>query len=50
MMRNYETCEGLSKEEHEIQLPMFAAADPIYFEEAVKVRNIEHLWMQKWKQ
>ncbi|RVW35655.1 Retrovirus-related Pol polyprotein from transposon TNT 1-94 [Vitis vinifera] len=33
---DYEIGEGLSKEEHEVQLAMFAAADPIYFEEAVK--------------
>ncbi|RVX12019.1 Retrovirus-related Pol polyprotein from transposon TNT 1-94 [Vitis vinifera] len=33
---DYETGEGLSEEEHEVQLAMFAAADPIYFEEAVK--------------
>ena len=35
-MSDYETGEGLSEEEHEVQLAMFAAIDPIYFEEAVK--------------
>ena len=39
-MNNYETREGLFEEEHETQLVMFAA-DPIYFEEAVK--------SEKWK-
>ena len=40
-MSNYETREGLFEEEHETQLVMFATADPIYFEEAVK--------SEKWK-
>ena len=40
-MSNYETGEGLSEEEHETQLVMFATADPIYFEETVK--------SEKWK-
>jgi hypothetical protein len=35
-IRNYETDEGLSQEDTETQLAMFAAADPICFEDAVK--------------
>ncbi|RVW97635.1 Retrovirus-related Pol polyprotein from transposon TNT 1-94 [Vitis vinifera] len=35
-MSDYETGEELSEEEHEVQLAMFTAADPIYFDEAVK--------------
>lgn len=35
-MRNYESGEGLSQEETEANLALFASADPVYFEEAVK--------------
>lgn len=35
-MRHYDTGEGLSEEDNEAQLAMFAAADPIRFEDAVK--------------
>ncbi|XP_042973054.1 uncharacterized protein LOC122304854 [Carya illinoinensis] len=35
-LSNNEIGEGLSEEDHEVQLAVFAAADPIYFEEAVK--------------
>nr|DAD39485.1 TPA_asm: hypothetical protein HUJ06_013808 [Nelumbo nucifera] len=35
-MRDYETGEGLSEEEDETNLALFASADPLYFEEAVK--------------
>lgn len=53
-MSNYETGEGFSKEEHEAQLAMFAAADPIYFEEAVKnekwrtTMDVEMEAIKKW--
>lgn len=35
-MQDYETGEGLSEEDDEIEMAMFAAADPIHFEDAVK--------------
>ena len=35
-MGDYETGEGLSEEDNEAQLSLFADADPIYFEKAVK--------------
>lgn len=35
-MRNYETREGFSEEENEVQLVIVAIVDPIYFEKAVK--------------
>nr|DAD41107.1 TPA_asm: hypothetical protein HUJ06_015430 [Nelumbo nucifera] len=35
-MRDYEMGEGLSEEEDETNLALFASADPLYFEEAVK--------------
>ncbi|RVW91534.1 Retrovirus-related Pol polyprotein from transposon TNT 1-94 [Vitis vinifera] len=47
---DYETGEELSEEEHEVQLAMFAAVDPIYFEEAVKRRKtIGVKWVYKTK-
>ena len=35
-MRDYHTGEGLSEEDNEAHLAMFATADPIHFEDAVK--------------
>ncbi|KAL6329737.1 hypothetical protein AAG906_035385 [Vitis piasezkii] len=48
---DYETGEGLSEEEHEVQLAMFAAADPIYFEEvkSEKWRNTMDVEMEAIK-
>ena len=40
-MRDYDIGEGLSEEDNEAHLAMFAAADPIHFEDAVK--------SEKWK-
>ncbi|RVW64797.1 Retrovirus-related Pol polyprotein from transposon TNT 1-94 [Vitis vinifera] len=40
-MRDYDIGEGLSEEDNEVHLAMFAAADPIHFEDAVK--------SEKWK-
>nr|DAD43144.1 TPA_asm: hypothetical protein HUJ06_001374 [Nelumbo nucifera] len=46
-MRDYETGEGLSEEEDETNLALFASADPLYFEEAVKKQSGELLWILK---
>ena len=35
-MRDYETGEGISEEDNEAYLAMFATTDPIHFEDAVK--------------
>lgn len=35
-MRDYETGEGISEEDNEAHLTMFATTDPTHFEDAVK--------------
>ena len=38
-MRDYETREGISKEDNKAHLAMFATINPIHFEDAVKSRK-----------
>jgi len=49
-MRDYISREGLSKEETELNMTIVTSADPLGYEEAVKVTIGGNMWMLKYSQ